>query len=194
MVHTTSPTIEVIAVLLARHYRGAFKDGLVMRIGEGWEVNNAEAIASWIQARYECQRLYIDLGEEQDPFSRDVTIAIGLEQEKLTEVLRSQSEQVWERLSCPSPKGHSFLPQRALTADECRKMAHALLELLATWQAPQSLEADCARGLPGGGGGVRKLTDWIEQQGALYTHHPSELTNPLAHELVRILYPDCVPD
>lgn len=59
MVHTTSPTIEVIAVLLARHYRGAFKDGLVMRIGEGWEVNNAEAIASWIQARYECQRLYV---------------------------------------------------------------------------------------------------------------------------------------
>lgn len=193
MVHTTSPTIEVIAVFLARNYRGAFKDGLVMRVGEGWEANNAEAIASWIQARSECEQLFTDVGEKQDPFSRDVTIAIGLEQEKLIEVLRSQSEQVWERLSCPFPKCHSLLPQRTLTIDECRKMAHALLELLAPWQAPQSVETDCARALPGEGSGVRKLIAWIESQSACYTHHPSELTNPLTHRLLRILYPDYTP-
>lgn len=82
------------------------------------------------------------------------------------------------------------MPQLALTADHCKLMAHAHLEMLATYQPVNEVIDHCRKVLPRTGDGVRKLHAWIASQRACYTHPPSELTMPLAHDLIRALYPD----
>lgn len=46
MVNITPLTIERLAMTLSSRYRSRYHDGLVMRLGQGWEANNAEAIAA----------------------------------------------------------------------------------------------------------------------------------------------------
>ena len=48
-----NPKVEALAFMLAQHFHSPFPDGLVMRLGEGSEGNNIEAISSWRRAHEE---------------------------------------------------------------------------------------------------------------------------------------------
>ena len=175
MVSFQSGSIEVMALQIASQWQSPFKDGLVMRLGEGWEASNAEAIAAWLQS--------FELTGECKP------VDVEHVREYMATLLRTQSEQLWERGSCPFPQPRPFLPQIALSLPLCQTMAHALIEMLATWQPIDVVVTHCAAVLPGKGNGVQKLSQWLYAQQACFTYHPSELTEPLGHELIRVLYP-----
>ena len=90
MVSFQSRSIEVMALQIASQWQSPFKDGLVMRLGEGWEASNAEAIAAWLQS--------IKLTGRCKP------VDIEHVRENMATLLRTQSEQLWERGSCPFPR------------------------------------------------------------------------------------------
>lgn len=174
-----NPNIEAQAFLLAEKFRTPTHNGLVMRLGQGWENNKLEAIASWLVARH------LDSGlAARAPLDIDLLI------EELGRFLREQVEHLWERNRQPYPNPQPFMPQHPLTRDLIVKMVRALLELLGTGQPAGAVEARCIAMLAGNGTAEQKLGSWIEQQAPLYTYYPSELTLPLAHDLLRILYPD----
>lgn len=190
MVEIKHAVINILARAIHNKFRGVYPDGLLMRIGTGWESGNLAAIDAWLRARHPRESpvtWYVPL---------EYLIEVGfdrmLEQElnKLTLFLRSQSEELWEGVCYPYPSPVPHLPQFELTRELCRSMAHAHLEMIATWQPIHEVISHCRQVLPGDGDGVTKLTNWISDQQACYAHHPSELTLPLAHDLVRELYPD----
>lgn len=175
MVNIAPLTIECLAMTLSSRYHSRYHDGLVMRLGQGWEANNAEAIAAWLQSSVQTEsRSPVDLEQVQA---------------HMAAFLRNQSEQLWESVSCCFPEPQPYLPQIGLSLPQCRTMAHALIEMLATWQPIEAVEAHCAQSLSGKGSGVQKLAQWLHEQQACFSHHPSELTDPFGHELIRVLYP-----
>lgn len=193
IINATHLTLNRLAEAIVAHSHAHFSDGLVMRVGLGWEVSNVEAVYSWLSS------LYLIDGEEKLAHRLGVLseadfgrLVENLEEE-LAQLLRRQSEQLWDGTVYPYPRLLPNMLSLQLSPDLCLLMARALIELLATWQSVDTVIHHCAHVLPGSSGGVRNLAAWLEAQGACFNHHPTELTLPLVSDLIRVLYPDFTP-
>ncbi|WP_286696068.1 hypothetical protein [Spongiibacter sp. UBA1325] len=190
MVEIKHSVIVMLARAIHLQLKTVYPDGLVMRVGTGWEFDNPKAIDAWLRACH----------PQESPATwytpLEYLVEVGVDQMLKQELgslrmfLRTQSEQLWEGSCYSYPKPVPHMAQLELTADHVKLMAHAHLEMLATYQPIHEVIDHCWKILPGTGDGVRKLRNWIVSQQACYTHHPSELTMPLAHDLLRVLYPD----
>lgn len=193
MYRPINSNVEALAFLLAQKFHSPFSDGLVMRLGEGWEGNNIEALSSWCYAREEAagEQLTSDGGcldfngnENTEHLIEQATDQLGL-------LLFDQSEQVWNRHRCSYPSPQPFMHAQALTSQERIKMAHALLEIFTGRLPLRALQHLCLMKLSGSETcASQRLAQWIGEQAPQYIYHPSELTLPLAHELVPILFKD----
>lgn len=184
--------IHATANILAYRCCPPTPDGLVMRVGEGWERNNAEAIASWIRSRsFDSDFCYATLqGNTADEAGSVLADTVELLFDELCQLLRGQAEQIWD---CPNrlyPTPKEFMPRRALTSEEEKRMVHALQEILGTGHSIAFVNENCHALLPGEGSASQKILRWLRRQAPRYSYHPSEMTLALAHELVRVLYPD----
>lgn len=190
-----NPKVEALAFMLAQHFQSPFPDGLVMRLGEGWEGNNIEAISSWRRANEEMTGTGLFIDESKCDVHREKSITDTIEEaaNRLSQHLQDQVEQIWNRQPCPFPSPQPFMPLVKLTHTEGMKMAHALLEILAGGLPLTTLEHHCLMSLPGEGDASHRLAQWIDEQAAQYVYHPSELTLPLAHDLVSSLFNDFYP-
>lgn len=192
MYRPMNPNIEALAFLLAQHFHSPFTDGLVMRLGEGWEGNNIEAICSWRSAREEMTGERIAIDHSMSDLNQEVNATHAIEEaaNQLDQHLQDQVEQVWNRQRCSSPSPQAFMPSQTLSYEECMKMAHALLEILASRLPLAALEHRCLMKLPREGNTSQRLARWISEQAPQFVYHPSELTLPLAHDLVATMFND----
>lgn len=194
IINATHVTLNRLAEAIVAHSHAHFSDGLVMRVGLGWEVSNVEAVYSWLASLY-----LVDAEDEPAPhhtvelFEADFSGLVEQKVADLAQLLRRQSEQLWDGTVYPYPRLLANMQPLKLSPDLCLLMARALMELLATWQPVDTVIHHCAQVLPGSSGGVRNLAAWLEAQGACFNHHPTELTLPLVSDLIRVLYPDFTP-
>lgn len=111
-----------------------YRDGIVMRVGLGWEKSNEEAFLTWQMGKLsqhdeEAVAVEIEGGLNGDAFFNPLIL-----------VLRDQALWVMADQTPPFPDLHPFLLSRQLTELDHYKMAHALYELLSQAEPEPMLE------------------------------------------------------
>ena len=190
VINVKHPIIHPLSRAIVKQFQTPFADGWVMQIGQGWETSNVEATASWLNARCLGDSPHALPASFEETARTHFPLVVKQQARELAVFLRSQSAMLNDAVRYPYPKLLLNMAHYELTPEQCYRMAHAQLEMLGNWRSVENIIECCEARLPRRGHGIRKLSAWIAEQQARYNLHPSELTLPLAHDLVRELYPD----
>ncbi|GAA4102659.1 hypothetical protein [Zhongshania borealis] len=171
----TKETARSLAKIINSRLSTCYNDDLVAILGTGRELNNEQAVQSWLMSRF----ANIEVG-------RTDTL-MEYASEVLTQHLDDIRLEVAIGVKTEIPIHQSFIPAKSLTERELRCIARAIYLLISNEQSKPYLDALIELALEGEGNSIERITAWAILQTKVYTYFPSELTLPLAQCLMQKL-------
>lgn len=171
---TFSPQIITsIAMHIQLKINLQFNDELVCLIGTGQENTNTQALCNWLQGLWGL-----------DNYPRHPQDGLKQATQLLHNTLQAMYEQIYYREAGPLPETHTLLPAQSLSNLEKTRMARGIYHILTHTSHSAFLNSGIAILTGETNNPVQAIAAWVSGKSLTYTFYPSELTVPLASELM----------
>lgn len=170
----TKETARSLAKVINSRLSTCYSDDLVAILGTGRESNNEQAVQSWLMSRF----AHIEVGRTD------------MLMEYASDVLTQHLDDIRLEVAIgviTEPLQPSFIPAKALTERELRCIARGIYLLVLGQGSRAYLDSLIELVLEGDGNTIGKIATWFTSQIGAYTYFPSELTLPLAQNLMQKL-------
>lgn len=169
----TKETARSLATVINSRLSTCYNDDLVAILGTGRESNNEQAVQSWLMSRF----ANIEVGRKET-LLEDAS-------EVLTQHLDDIRLEVATGVINEFPLQPSFIPAKALNERELHCIARSIYLLVLGQGSRTYLDSLAKLVLGGQGNTIEKIVIWVSSQTQIYTYFPSELTLPLAQNLMQ---------